>query len=218
MEKRVARAKAVPAPSRDHTERGNGDLPCKSELSDVPDGSEGRQEPACEEPAAPRHALGPLTHQRQQHHHRPPPVLSPQEIDEIAQLCLEVILEHEAQVAALAPEALTQHVTETLGDTQGAPASAEEANGGVDHVIWRKAAEPNREKNARRKIDRSHPFAAYAAFRPAFSQQLRVASEATSDHDMSQDAAFSEEVSTTTCDCLSSDCGAYDVCFCRAAM
>lgn len=166
---------------------------CISETCVVPDGDEHGQGFASDEPREQQdiqEAREPLT-QLQHSRHRDPLVLSTQEVEDIAELCLKVILDHEAEMAAVFSTLSVQCDAECGG--QGLPASAEAHSEASGRPVRRKAAETNAEKYSRRRTGRLEPFAAYADVRPAYFQEPHVEIEAGGDVRAAAEATLSEE-------------------------
>ncbi|KAL8428477.1 hypothetical protein ACSSS7_007204 [Eimeria intestinalis] len=125
----------------------------------------------------------PLT-QRWEQHMRHPLHLSQQEVSDLTQLCLGVIEEHEEEQAALACAALCRK--RGLDDVRASEEGLEE-EGGDPHL------HRTGERSARCRIDEVNNFANYEALRPAYFQELRVASaEAANDLQATGDPALSE--------------------------
>lgn len=135
----------------------------------------------------------PAQHPTQKSSHKSAVSLSPQELSKVAQLCLQVVLDYEAEAADLAAAALSGTPTDAVQGPLGALVAGEEASADIDSQGKRKAPLVKLERGGRRRRVDSGPFAAYAAFRPAHSQQLRTGDGLLEGNEASQGLACSEE-------------------------
>lgn len=171
----------------------NGDVYCKPEPSAALSANDEERGAAGEE--RDEQGTQELTQERQHSRHGVPIHLSPEEVHDIAELCLAEILDYEAEMAAIISPASEQSRSQPAGG--GVPSSpAKVTNGATDRHVPRKAAEVDGERNLRRRLNGLEPFAAYATVRPAYFQDLRCEDEAPDD----LAATCSEQVSSTaTC-------------------
>ncbi|KAL8439804.1 hypothetical protein Efla_006819 [Eimeria flavescens] len=164
----------------------SGNAGCSAEACWAADGEEGRRQ-GSQEAADSRVARGgqarlPAMQQWQQQPRQPPLHLSAQELQGIAELCRDVVDEHEAEL-----EALAAAVSGGLGAPKlEAPSAAAAEVEGFSSSSKRTAAE----SLVRRQLAEPESFAAYAALRPVYFQELRVQREAPAD---GQEAAVPEE-------------------------
>ncbi|KAL8451088.1 hypothetical protein Emag_002896 [Eimeria magna] len=143
-----------------------------------------------EEPTSSRQAGGlefPLE-QRWQQHKRHPLHLSHQEVADVTELCLGVIEDYEEEKAAVASAISSKR---RLDDSEAPEEGLEDGLGDRQHK--RSAVNSPGDKNARRRTEEESLFVDYAALRPAYFQELRVASaEAASDMRATVDSTLSE--------------------------
>lgn len=169
----------------------NGDALRKSESSAASSGSDKGAAGEEREEQDTQELRSQLTQERQHSRHGALIHLSPEEVHDIAELCLAEILDYEAEMAAIVFPSLEQSGSQPDGG--GVPSRAKDSSGATDRRVRRKAAEVDGERNLRRRLHGLEPFAAYATVRPAYFQELRRANEAPGDLEVTQDPAFSEQ-------------------------
>ncbi|CDI82612.1 hypothetical protein, conserved [Eimeria praecox] len=124
----------------------------------------------------PQHSLGSLTQQSQQQQQQSlsandPSRRSEQEVEDVVQLCLEVIREHEAETASLSPRALQQSVTHANlfpTEASGCHTSSKQTSDSYVDLEEGTGSCPSHHS------DKPDPFAVYEAFRPEHAQQLHA--------------------------------------------
>ncbi|OEH79871.1 hypothetical protein cyc_02229 [Cyclospora cayetanensis] len=123
-----------------------------------------------------------------------PVSISPEEMESRAELCLQVILEYEAEMSSILPLAEASSVGEFERDPEGLEGATEttsRAGGGPQQKRRRhNSSEGSDLLLAEKGLQR---FAAYEDFKPAFAQQTCALSDAPGDGAATQDAALAEE-------------------------
>ncbi|CDJ46630.1 hypothetical protein, conserved [Eimeria brunetti] len=140
----------------------------------------------------PDHSVGGSTQNHQQQQQRKanaPVLLSPQEVDNISELCLQVILEHETEKACRPSSTLLQTVIHAGSAPLGAPRCQvnNQLSGGS-----REVSEEGAGSNVNPSSDKPGSFAPYEAFTPACTQQLQATS-AAGRGEASQDPSVPEQ-------------------------
>lgn len=163
----------------------------ESSLSEVGEGTEGVLRGSTEPP---HQFVGSSTTQiahQQQMSARAPLLLTPREVEDISELCLQVIVEHEAEKASISSPAPLQRPTNA--NSVPAATTGSHGNGQIPSGSQADLGEGT-ERSLSHPSSNPGPFAAYEAFTHAAAQQLHATS-ATDSGEASQDPSVPEQVS-----------------------
>ena len=137
-------------------------------------GETSEEAPECvEDPALPQHQR-----LRQKYN----VLLSDQEVDDAAGLCLQVVRDYEAQITNVVAAALTGCVSQSEEGIREASHAADDASPTFEKQASRNAP-VKAEQSPRSGLTGSNPFGLYASFRPAFSQRPCGGGEAPGDNE-----------------------------------
>ncbi|CDJ36292.1 LOW QUALITY PROTEIN: uncharacterized protein EMH_0075840 [Eimeria mitis] len=144
----------------------------------------------------PQNSLGSSTQlsekqqQQQQLSENAPVPLTPQQVDDISELCMQVILEHEAETASRLSSSPLQSVigasSVPAGAAEGHDVNSQRTSGSNED------SEERAESRLSAPSNNPGPFAAYEAFTPACAQQQH-ATTAAGNIEASQDTSVPEQ-------------------------